>query len=76
MSRFSAFVFFNILAYFAYALIDRLFTLFNWYSSPRLGESISVVPTQGDIILIAINVLFSSLFAYIAMRWVKEQFSE
>lgn len=76
MSRFSAFVFFNILVYLAYDLIDRLFTRLNWYSDPQLGESLNVMPTQGDIILITINIFFASFFAYITMRWLKEQLSE
>ncbi len=71
MSKFTAFILFNILAYFAYWAIDRLFTLFGWYSSPKLGEDIMVMPTTGDIWLIALNVLFSTVIAWYLLHKIK-----
>jgi len=71
MSRFSAFILFNILAYFAYWVIDKLFTLFGWYSNPELGEDIMIMPTTSDIWLITINVLLSSAIAYYLMHKIK-----
>ena len=71
MSRFTAFLLFNILVYVAYWAIDKGFTLFNWYSNPRLGEDLMVMPTTSDIWLIAINVLLSSVIAYYLLHKIK-----
>ncbi len=74
MSRFTTFILFNLLAYFAYWAIDKLFTLFNWYSNPKLGEDIMVMPTTGDIWLIMINILLSSGIAYYLLQKIKTKY--
>ncbi|RUM63573.1 MAG: hypothetical protein DSZ05_08390 [Sulfurospirillum sp.] len=71
MSKFTAFILFNILAYFAYWVIDRLFSLLRWYSNPKLGEDIMVMPTTSDIWLIALNVLFSTVIAWYLLHKIK-----
>jgi len=72
MSKFTTFILFNVLMYVAYLLIDRLFTLFDWYSNPQLGHDIMVIPTNGDIWLIVINTLFSSVVAFYLLYKIKE----
>jgi len=72
MSKFTTFILFNVLMYVAYLLIDRLFTLFDWYSNPQLGHDIMVMPTNGDIWLIVINTLFSSVVAFYLLYKIKE----
>ncbi len=74
MSRFTTFILFNIFAYFAYWAIDRLFTLFGWYSNPKLGEDLMVMPTNSDIWLIVINVIFSTTIAYYLLHKIKETY--
>jgi len=61
MSKFTSFIVFNIIVYVLYAILDKLFTLLSLYSNPQLGESLSVMPTTGDMVLIFINVLVSSV---------------
>ncbi len=74
MSRFTAFILFNIQAYFAYWAIDKLFTLFSWYSNPKLGQDLMVMPTTADLWLIMINVLLSSGIAYYLLRKIKTKY--
>ncbi|MCB4743861.1 MAG: hypothetical protein LGB07_01075 [Sulfurovum sp.] len=72
MSKFTSFIVFNIVVYVLYGIIDKLFTLLSLYSNPKLGESLSVMPTTGDIILIFINILFSSLIGLYLVHKIKK----
>lgn len=72
MSKFISFIIFNIIVYVVYAIIDKLFTLLSLYSNPHLGESLSVIPTTGDMILIFINVLLSSMLGLYLTYKIKQ----
>ena len=72
MSKFSSFILFNALMYGIYLLIDTLFTFFDWYSNPQLGHDIMVMPTSGDIWLIVLNTVVSSIVAFYVLYKIKE----
>jgi hypothetical protein len=72
MSKFTSFIVFNIIVYILYAIIDKLFTLLSLYSNPQLGESLSVMPTTGDMVLIFINVIVSSIAGFYFTYKIKE----
>ena len=59
--------------YFAYVLIDKGFTFLDWYANPQLGHDITVIPTNGDIWLIGINTVISSIVAFYALYKIKEK---
>ena len=71
MSKFTSFILFNVLMYFAYILLDKLFTFFDWYSNPQLGHDLTVMPTNGDIWLIILNTLVSSVGALYLLYTIK-----
>jgi hypothetical protein len=72
MSKFTAFILFNIIVYVVYSLIDKLFTHLNWYSNPKLGEDIMIMPTNTDIWLIFTNILLSSVIGYFLLHKIKK----
>ena len=59
--------------YVVYVLIDKLFTLFDWYSNPQLGHDIMVMPSSGDIWLISINTLLSAIAAFYVLYKIKKK---
>jgi len=61
MSKFTRFILFNIIMYILYTMIDKVFTFLDLYSNSQLGVDIMVMPTDGDIWLILINTLLSSI---------------
>jgi len=73
MSKFTSFILFNILMYFAYVLIDKGFTFLDWYSNPQLGHDIIVMPTSSDIWLISINTLLSFIAAFYLLYKIKKK---
>jgi len=50
--------------YVIYLIIDKIFTFLNFYSNPQLGHDLTVMPTTGDIWLIIINTVLSSIGAW------------
>lgn len=72
MSKFTAFIVFNGLVYFIYLMIDKVFTFFDWYSNPLLGTDLNVMPTDGDIKLIIINSILSSIISFMILRQIKD----
>jgi len=74
MSRFTAFLIFNILVYIVYWGIDKVFTILNFYSNPKLGEDIMIMPTTSDVWLIAVNVLLSSILGYYLLHKIKTEY--
>lgn len=72
MSKFTSFIVFNILMYFAYALIDKGFMFLDLYSNPQLGYDIMVMPSNADIWLIVINSIVSSIVAFYVLYKIKE----
>jgi len=73
MSRFTSFILFNVLMYVTYLLIDTLFSFFDWYSNPKLGHDMMVMPTSSDIWLITINTLLSAIVAFYLLYKLKEK---
>jgi len=73
MSKFTGFILFNVLMYFVYFLIDTLFTFFAWYSNPQLGHDMMVIPTSGDIWLIALNTLLSAIASFYLFYKIKKK---
>ncbi|SFV55985.1 hypothetical protein MNB_SV-8-686 [hydrothermal vent metagenome] len=71
MSKFTTALLFNLFVYFTYAIIDKLFTFLHFYSNAKLGESLSVIPTTSDIVLIILNVLLSSLLSVYLLYKIK-----
>lgn len=69
MSSFAKFVYFNLFAYGIYWIIDKIFTFLNLYSSKNLGSDLLTMPSDGDLKLIIINVILSTIGAFILMRW-------
>jgi len=72
MSKFTSFILFNVLMYGIYIVIDKVFTFFTFFSSPQLGHDIMVIPTSGDIWLIVINTLVSSVMAFYLLYKIKK----
>ena len=75
MSKFTRFILFNIFMYVLYIMIDKVFTFLGWFSNPQLGQDIMIMPTSGDIWLIAINTLLSSAGAFYVLHKMREQVS-
>lgn len=76
MRRFVDFIFYNVIVYLLYSLIDTIFTFLNLYSSTTLGNDLSVMPTQSDITFIFINVVISTVLGYIIFKRLKYYFLE
>lgn len=76
MRRFVDFIFYNVIVYLLYSLIDTIFTFLNFYSSTTLGNDLSVMPTQSDITFIFINIVISTAFGYIVFKRLKYYFLE
>ena len=73
MTGFTRFILFNVFVYIVYWLIDKVFTFFNWYSSPKLGHDWMLMPTGSDMILIFFNVTISSLVALYLLFQLKKR---
>ncbi len=71
MRGFINFVFYNVIVYVIYAVIDYFLTVVGAYSSPDLGESLSVPFTSMDLTLIIMNGLFSMIAGLIVLRKFK-----
>ena len=72
MNKFMNFIYFNILVYIFYAIIDKILLFLNLYSNNQLGEDISIIPTSLDVVLIIINVLISSLLSLYLIKIIKD----
>ena len=68
MSKFTRFILFNIFMYVLYIMIDKVFTKLDFYSNPQLGQDIMVMPTSGDVWLVALNTLLSAVGALYVLR--------
>ena len=75
MSRFMNFIYFNGIVYIAYMIVDKVFTYFNLYSNPELGNDLMVMPTSTDMILIGVNVILSSICGFYILYKIKNYYS-
>ena len=48
-------------------MMDKIFTSLDLYSNPQLGIDLTVIPTTGDMWIIFINTLLSSIGAFYLM---------
>ncbi len=65
------FIIYNFITYIVYKIIDYIFTFLGLFSNPKLGESLSIMPTQSDFVLIVINIVFSMVIAFVIYKRVK-----
>lgn len=72
MGKFAKFLYYNIIVYFLYVIIDKFFTMLHLYSSNALGTDLSVMPTNSDMVFIFINVLLSSVGGYWLLKKLEE----
>jgi len=72
MSKFVNFVYYNIIVYILYTILDHIFTFFNLYSSPELGNDLLVMPTNSDMTYIIINVVISTILGYYILKKLNE----
>jgi len=75
MSKFAKFLYYNIIVYFLYVIVDKFFTMLHLYSSDALGTDLSVMPTNSDLTLIIINVVISSVGGYFLLKKLEEYLS-
>jgi hypothetical protein len=68
MQKFINFVYYNVIVYILYYIIDSIFTFLNLYSSPQLGKDLFVMPTNSDMTYIAINIAISSIFGLYLLK--------
>jgi len=68
------FIYYNIIVYILYAVLDHIFTFFNLYSTPELGTDLLVMPTNSDMTYIIINICISTVFGYYILKKVNQQF--
>jgi len=61
MSKFVNFVYYNVIVYVLYSIIDYIFTFLHLYSSSQLGKNLLVMPTDSDMTYIIINIVISSV---------------
>jgi len=71
-SKFVNFIYFNVIIYIAYSVIDFIFIFLNFFSNPNLGTSLTVMPTNTDMVFIFINVIISSIIGYILLKKINE----
>jgi hypothetical protein len=70
MQKFINFVYYNVIVYVLYTIVDHIFTFLNLYSSPELGNSMLVMPTNTDMVFIGINVVISSILGLYLLKKV------
>ncbi|WP_297482549.1 hypothetical protein [Sulfurimonas sp.] len=75
MGKFAKFLYYNIIVYFLYVIVDKFFTMLHLYSSNALGTDLSVMPTNSDLTLIIINVVISSVGGYFLLKKLEEYLS-
>ncbi|WP_297433720.1 hypothetical protein [Sulfurimonas sp.] len=75
MGKFAKFLYYNIIVYFLYVIVDKFFTMLHLYSSDALGTDLSVMPTNSDLTLIIINVVISSVGGYFLLKKLEEYLS-
>jgi len=75
VGKFAKFLYYNIIVYFLYVIVDKFFTMLHLYSSNALGTDLSVMPTNSDITLIIINVVISSVGGYFLLKKLEEYLS-
>ena len=75
MGKFAKFLYYNIIVYFLYVIVDKFFTILHLYSSDALGTDLSVMPTNSDLTLIIINVVISSVGGYFLLKKLEEYLS-
>ncbi len=74
MNGFSKFVFYNVIVYGVYVIIDKIFSLLHLYSHKMetSGFSLSSMPSSSDMSLIIINSTISAILGYFIFRRFKE----
>ncbi len=70
MQKFINFVYYNVIVYVLYTIVDHIFTFLNLYSSPKLGNDMLVMPTNTDMVFIGINVAISSILGLYLLKKV------
>jgi hypothetical protein len=70
MQKFINFVYYNVIVYIVYYIIDHIFTFLNLYSSSKLGTDLTIMPTNSDITLIVINIAISSILGLYILKKV------
>ena len=75
MGKFAKFLYYNIIVYFLYVIVDKFFTMLHLYSSDALGTNLTVMPTNSDLTLIIINVVISSVGGYFLLKKLEEYLS-
>jgi len=76
MQGFTNFVFYNVVVYLLYSIIDKIFTFLHFYSSAALDNDLSTMPTQSDMTLIFINIVISTVLGYVVFKRIKDYFLE
>jgi len=71
-TKFVNFIYFNVIVYVVYYVIDHIFTFLNFYSNPNLGIDLMVMPTNTDMLFIFINILISMLAGYKLLKRINE----
>jgi len=74
VGKFAKFLYYNIIVYFLYVIVDKFFTMLHLYSSDALGTDLSVMPTNSDLTLIIINVVISSVGGYFLLKKLENYF--
>jgi len=68
MGRFVNFIYYNVIVYILYTIIDHIFTFFHLYSSNELGQDLLVMPTDSDMTYIVINIVISSVLGLYLLK--------
>jgi len=71
MSKLINFILFNGFMYAIYKSIDKVLTFLGVYSNPKLGEELSVMPTNWDIAWIVCNTLISGMLTIYILYKIK-----
>lgn len=66
------FIYYNVIVYILYAVIDTIFTFLNLYSTPELGTDLLVMPTDSDMTYIIINVCISTVLGYYILKKINQ----
>ena len=70
MQKFINFVYYNVIVYVLYTIVDHIFTFLNLYSSPKLGNDMLVMSINTDMVIIGINVAISSILGLYLLKKV------
>jgi len=57
------FIYFNVIVYVVYAVIDKIFTFLGFYNTPKSNDMLAL-PSQNDMYFVIANVLISTILGY------------